>query len=180
MRTLLLVIYTLAFVSFQTKAQEEEVNHKYKLVLTLDNSDLGFVNKPSMLLVTPDKKYLICSSGFKKPKFQFYDLENGQLVHEFVAKGKFDLARHYFEENEILYIGNGRKKAMKVNLNTGEHEALDCTAIGINLCDKLNPNLDIPAWTWEGGNLSEISYPNKYMIRYTPEKIYMYYNMDRL
>lgn len=180
MRTLLLTIcISLLFIS-NTDAQQKQVVHKYDLILTLDNPDLGFMNKPSMLLVTPDKKYLICGFGRKKGRFQIYEILSGKLTYDISVKGKFTLGRYFFEGEDILYLGNGRNKTISIDLTTGKTIVLNCKSSGNNVCDRLDPYLDIPSWTWEGGNLSEISYPGKYLIRYTPEKIHMYYNMDRL
>lgn len=177
------VLFTISlswlFVS-QANGQEEQVVRKYDLVLTLENPYNGMTSEFSYLLISPDKKHLIVHAGFRKSKFMVFNLENGNMTHEFEIKGKYDLERNFFKDNKTLYVGDLKNKVLEIDLTGGGYEVFKCGDIDSQICKKVDKTINLPTWLWEGGSLTEMSYPDKFIIRYTPEKIYMYYNMDRL
>ncbi|GAB5525641.1 MAG: hypothetical protein Roseis2KO_35130 [Roseivirga sp.] len=180
MRIALVTLCFLCLFASHSRAQDKEILRKYDLVLTLENPYAGITSGFSYLLVSPDKKYLVVHSGFRKSKFLIFNLENGNMIHEFEIKGKYGLERTFFKDNKTLYVGDLKNKVLEIDLNSGEHEVFKCKDIDSLICEKVDKTINLPAWVWEGGSLTEVSYPNKYLIKYTPEKIYMYYNMDKL
>lgn len=160
-------------------AQEKDITHSYKHIVTIANEGGKFNYKPMSLLLTPDQRYLLSGTFGRNPVFSIYEMSTGNLIHEFTARGKLTLDRFFFQDNNTLYIGNGRKKVLKIDISSGKHTPSGCSLSDGNICDKLDPSLDVPAWTWRNGHVSEVTHPYRYIIRYTPEKIHMYYNMNR-
>ncbi|MCE7991537.1 MAG: hypothetical protein HEP71_06130 [Roseivirga sp.] len=177
MRILIPILCALWLAGDKANAQEKRIKHKYDLILTLEYDDNSSLDGPFSLLLTPDKKHLILGNYFGK-SFELHELKTGKLIHKFKFKDRFSLNHYFFENNETLYIGDGEKKLVKLDLAIGGFDIYECTEPNTGVCFMLENVEGTPAMIWDGKSLTDINYPGRYVIKYTPGKIYMYYNMD--